>query len=38
MLELMYEPMEHDNGASVLSNNAVVEISPDIIKAFVTNQ
>ena len=38
MLELMQEPMEHDNGASVLSNNAVVEISPDIIKAFVTNQ
>ena len=34
----MQEPMEHDNGAGVLSDNAVVEISLDIVKASVTNQ
>ena len=34
----MQEPMEHDNGAGVLSDNAVVEISLDIIKASVTDQ
>ena len=34
----MQEPMEHDNGAGVLSDNAVVEISLDIFKASVTNQ
>ena len=38
VLELMQEPMEHDNGAGVLSDNAVVEISLDIFKASVTNQ
>lgn len=30
--------MEHDNGAGVLSDNAVVEISLDIKKASLTNQ
>lgn len=34
----MQEPMEHDNGAGVLSDNAVVEVSLDIIKASVTKQ
>lgn len=34
----MQEPTEHDNGAGVFSDNAVVEISLDIIKASVTKQ